>query len=229
MNKSYKKHVVDFMTGKEFFEIYWQYYLLLEKDFLSTKRYLEIDEYNAKAYSTEYSKQYQIIGSEIDVFCKELCRKIDNTFKGDKIQHYCKAINDNIANFTERKIFVKNWGKEIYPWKDWHYKVQIDKNGFSKLSSNNPKWWTVYNKVKHQRTTKLSSYDNIPFYKFANQENIINALGALYILEMTCLALIKDKETKAYGEECYYEYEKSILFSSNPQEDSLLYQRYTCV
>ena len=62
------------MIAKEFFEIYWRYYLLLEKDFLSTKRYLEIDEYNGKAYSTEYSKQYQEIGSEIDVFCKEFCK-----------------------------------------------------------------------------------------------------------------------------------------------------------
>ena len=44
------------MTVKEFFKTYWRYYLLLEKDLLSTKRYLEIDEYNGKAYSTEYSK-----------------------------------------------------------------------------------------------------------------------------------------------------------------------------
>ncbi len=217
------------MTAKEFFEIYWQYYLLLEKDFLLTKRYLAIDEYNAKAYSTEYSKQYQTIGSEIDVFCKEFCKEIDNTFDGDKIQHYCKTITDSLPDFTESKIFVKDLSKDICPWKDWFYKVQIDKNGISKISSNNPKWWNLYNKVKHQRTTKLPSYNNIPFYKLANQENIINALGALYVLEMSCLDLIKEKETKDCGEECCYEYEKSAFFSLTEQEKNTFYQRYTCI
>ncbi|MBQ3596183.1 MAG: hypothetical protein II988_00015 [Clostridia bacterium] len=214
------------MTVKEFFETYWRYYLLLEKDLLSTKRYIEIDEYNGKAYSTEYSKQYQAIGSEIDVFCKEFCKVIDNAFDGDKIQHYCKTITDNVIDFSTTKIFVKDWSKEICPWEDWNYKVQTNKKGIQKVSSNNPKWWTLYNKVKHQRTTKLSSYNNIPFYKYANQENVIKALGALYILEMACLELIKEKETKACGEKCCYEYEKSALFSLDTQEKSAFYQRY---
>lgn len=217
------------MTVKEFFETYWRYYLLLEKDLLSTKRYIEIDEYNGKAYSTEYSKQYQAIGSEIDVFCKEFCKVIDNAFDGDKIQHYCKTITDNVIDFSTTKIFVKDWSKEICPWEDWNYKVQTNKKGIQKVSSNNPKWWTLYNKVKHQRTTKLSSYNNIPFYKYANQENVIKALGALYILEMACLELIKEKETKACGEECCYEYEKSALFSLNAQEENAFFQRYICM
>lgn len=217
------------MTVKEFFETYWRYYLLLEKDLLSTKRYLEIDEYNGKAYSTEYSKQYQAIGSEIDVFCKVFCKVIDNSFNGDKIQHHCKIITDNLVGFADTEIFVKGWCKKICPWEDWNYKVQTNKKGVQKLSSNNPKWWTLYNKVKHQRTTKLSSYNNIHFYKYANQENVINALGALYILEMACLELIKEKETKACGEECYYEYEKSALFSLNAQEENAFYQRYICM
>ena len=217
------------MTEKEFFEIYWRYYLLLEKDFLSTKRYLEIDEYNGKTYSTEYSKQYQAIGSEIDVFCKEFCKEIDSNFDGDKIQHYCKTITDKFTDFTATKIYVKDWGKEICPWNDWIYKVQTNKKGIQKVSSNNPKWWTLYNKVKHQRTTKLTSYNNIPFYKYANQENIINALGALYILEMACLELIKEKETKLCGEKCCYEYEKSALFSTNSKEESTFYQKYTYI
>lgn len=218
------------MIAKDFFEIYWQYYLLLEKDFLSTKRYIEIDEYNAKAYSTEYSKQYQTIGSEIDVFCKEFCKEIESIFNGDKIQHYCKTITDNLPGFTESKLFVEGWGKTICPWKGWSYKLQTDKNGAQKvLSDKNPLWWTFYNKVKHQRTTKLAKYKNVPFYKYANQENVINALGALYILEMTCLDLIKKKETKDCGEECCYEYEKSFFFSFTEQDKNTFYQRYTCL
>lgn len=216
------------MNEKDFFEIYWRYYLLLEKDFLTTKKYLEIDDYNKYAYSTEYSKQYQTICSEIDVFCKEFCKEIDSAFNGEKIQHYCKAITDNIINFSASKIFVKYWGKEICPWKDWSYKIQTDRNGNQRIrSKSNPKWWTLYNKVKHQRTTKLSSYNNIPFYKYANQENIVNSLGALYILEMACLELIKGKESKVCGEEWCYGYEKSALFFFADQEESTFYQKYT--
>lgn len=201
------------MTGKEFFEVYWQFYLLLENDFLSTKRYLEIDDFNRTAYSTEYSKQYQTICSEIDVFCKELCKEINGSQTANKIQHYCKVITESIPNFTETKINVRYWEKAIYPWRNWSYKIQIDKNSEQKiLSDKNPNWWTLYNKVKHQRTTKLKKYKSIPFYKYANQENIINSLGALYILEMKCLDLIMMKMSDTDDDECFYEYEKSKLF-----------------
>lgn len=207
------------MTVKEFFDVYWQHYLLLEDDFLATKRYLEIDDFNKTAYSTEYSKQFQTICSEIDVFCKELCKEIDGSQSADKIQHYCKVITDSIPDFTETKINVLYWDKEIYPWRNWSYKISIDKNGILKINSNNnPKWWTLYNKVKHQRTTKKKSYKNIPFYKYANQENIINSLGALYILEMKCLGLILKKVPKEDDEECICEFEKSKLFYFDSQK-----------
>lgn len=214
------------MTEKEFFEIYWQFYLLLEKDFLSTKRYLEIDEFNRNAYSIEYSKQYQAICSEIDVFCKEFCKEIDSSFKGNNFSYYCKAITDNFTNFTETKIKVKYLDKEICPWENWNYRFRINKNGRQSIVSNNPKWWTLYNYIKHQRTTKLKGYNDIPFYKYANQENVIYSLGALYILEMACVELIREKSSKGYNGDIYYEFEKSILFFFEANDDEQFYQKW---
>ena len=184
------------MKIADFLKSYWSHYVLLEKDFLETQRYLEIDEFNAKAYSNEYLKQYQSICSEIDVFCKEFCKILDSTSTAENIHHYCKYIIDSYNDFADKKIYVRAWQKDIQPWLNWNYKINTNKNGVSKVSSTPPKWWTIYNKVKHQRTTAMSSYGNIPFYKHANQENIVNALGALFILETTCFSLLSQQAGK---------------------------------
>ena len=218
------------METTEFIDIYWSHYLLLEKDFLSTKRYLEIDDLNGKAYSNEYLKQYQSICSEIDVLCKEFCKILNANSKADNIHKYCKEIIDYQTNFSTKKIYVANWQKTIQPWLNWNYKISVDKNGVSRISSTPPKWWTVYNKVKHQRTTAMPSYGNIPFYKLANQENIVSALGALFILEATCFICLVDKEIKYPNEAISYEKERSSLFFIDENEaESKKYIRYTCV
>ena len=203
------------MSTVEFIKNYWLHYLLLEKDFLATQRYLEIDEFNGRAYSNEYLKQYQSICSEIDVFCKEFCGILNSNSKADNIHKYCKSIIDYDCSFSDKKIYVKFWRKEIQPWLNWTYKINIDKNGIRKISSNPPKWWTIYNKVKHQRTTMLRSYSNIPFYKLANQENIVNALGALFMLETTCFAYLACQEKKKLS----IPLPMSQLFESEKVED----------
>ena len=87
-------------------------------------------------------------------------------------------------------------------------------------------WWTLYNYIKHQRTTKLKGYNDIPFYKYANQENVIYSLGALYILEMACVELIREKSSKGYNGDIYYEFEKSILFFFEANDDEQFYQKW---
>jgi hypothetical protein len=48
----------------------------------------------------------------------------------------------------------------MLPWSEWK-------------ENNNPYWWQIHNKVKHQR--------NI-FFKEANLQNTLNAVGALLIV-----------------------------------------------
>ena len=184
------------MTPFEFIDVFWSHYLLLEADFLETRRYLQFDKDNKDAFSNEYLKQYQAIGSEIDVFAKEFCKLLDPNFKGSNINHYCKCITDNVDDFTNEEIYVMFLEEYIQPWKDWTYTVSIDKLGREKINSNVPKWWTMYNKTKHQRTTALVSYNNKPFYKFANQNNLISALGGLFLLEMHCFIHLLKNSTR---------------------------------
>lgn len=68
------------MNRDDFCRLYWSYYLVLEKDFLDTERYISFDlgdnylydshtihDYgNSGAFSNEFVKQYQAICSEVE-------------------------------------------------------------------------------------------------------------------------------------------------------------------
>ena len=177
-------------TRDEFLQRYWNYYLLLEKDFLDIEQYLTIDEVNFNSFSNEYIKQYQTICSEIDVISKSYCREMENRFNGNRINTYCKCIIDNNADFPNRVIEVNNRNLKITPWKDWDYSEETQSNGRIKILANNPDWWQKYNKIKHNRTT-INNETGLPYYKLANQKNVLNALAALFQLEMYYYRLLR--------------------------------------
>lgn len=178
-------------TRIEFIQRYWKYYLLLEQDFLSVERYLTIDNLNFGAFSNEYIKQYQAICSEIDVIAKSYCRELDKSFKGEGIQYYCKCIIDKEPDFSTRNIRLNDRNLTLSPWKDWNYQVE-QKDGKSLIVANSPKWWQIYNKIKHNRTT-INNETKRPYFKLANQENVINSLAALFQLEMYYFRLVQQE------------------------------------
>lgn len=177
-------------TRDEFLQRYWNYYLLLEKDFLDVEQYLTIDEVNFNSFSNEYIKQYQTICSEIDVITKSYCKEIDNRFLGGNINTYCKCIVNNNTDFSNRIINVKNKSFKITPWKDWTYTEATHSSGRTTITANNPDWWQKYNKIKHTRTT-INNETGLPYYKLANQKNVLNALAALFQLEMYYYRLLR--------------------------------------
>lgn len=63
-----------FNMQEEYIERYWKYYLVLEKDFLSTESYLAIDKDNSEGYSDIFMKLLNAICSEVDVVFKYLCK-----------------------------------------------------------------------------------------------------------------------------------------------------------
>lgn len=170
-------------TRTEFLQRYWNYYLILEKDFLETERYLAIDELNFSAFSNEYIKQYQAICSEIDVISKSYCKALNSQFRGKNINGYCKQIIDSVADFPTRTINVLNRDLQVIPWDNWSYSVTAQSNGTQKIEADNPDWWNKYNKIKHTRTT-TNAETGLPYYKLANQKNVLNSLAALFQLEM---------------------------------------------
>ncbi len=195
-------------TRDEFLQRYWNYYLLLEKDFLETEQYLAIDELNFSAFSNEYIKQYQTICSEIDVIAKSFCKELYSRFNGSTINAYCRCIVDNNADYPNRIIKVHNKDFNLSPWKDWTYSVELQSNGNQKIVANNPDWWQKYNRIKHTRTT-INNETGLPYYKLANQKNVLNALAALFQLEMYYYRLLRQNH---FSQEPDMPYPLSLIF-----------------
>lgn len=154
---------------KRKYKNYFDYYLELENDFFSTESYVTIEEDNYQTYSTQYTKIYLSICSEIDCLLKEICKNIKSDTNANKINLYYPIITNEFENFNQEVVYFKKQKIELHPWEEWN-------------ESSAPKWWTYYNKVKHQRLEKESETDT-PYYKFANLGNVLNALAALYIVE----------------------------------------------
>jgi hypothetical protein len=171
------------MKSTEFGEKYWNYYLNLESDFLNTQRYISIDPDNYYAFSIEYAKQYQTICSELDVICKQYCKFLSEPKSALNILGYANVIlNENSKDIKTKIVKMKNISSIIItPWKDWNSDPNnpFDRNN---PKNNSPVWWTMYNKVKHNRTS--SDEHGKEFFKHANLFNTMSALAGLFIIEM---------------------------------------------
>jgi len=155
------------MNEKEFIDYYWKQYILIEKEFSSTKRYLSLEEDNFNAYSSVFLKLLLEIGSEVDISAKLLCRLINPESKAETLKQCLDEIKAKYAEFVNVSIIS---GKiKVSPWSD----------------NDTPTWWKVYNGVKHNRT-KVERYGSIEKenYKFANQKNVFTALAGLYQLNV---------------------------------------------
>ncbi|WP_415406323.1 hypothetical protein ACLHDG_11195 [Sulfurovum sp. CS9] len=148
---------------------HWNYFLLLEKDFINLKNYIEVSERNFETYSFELSKILQLACSEIDSVCRLLCKTIDSTsdyfdetvFSGN-ISQYKDIILSKYPKLTQSEVIILDLDIDIKPWEEWDVK-------------DSPNWWKSYNLVKHYRHSNFEK---------ANLENIIYALSALMILNL---------------------------------------------
>lgn len=59
------------MTSDEFTNRYWRQYLMIEKKFKTTVKYVAVDHENFSIYSDVYAKLLLQIGSEVDVVARE--------------------------------------------------------------------------------------------------------------------------------------------------------------
>lgn len=151
------------------YQEYFNYYLELERDFFATESYITIDRDNYMAFSMQYNRIFQSICSEIDCLFKELCGQVDASIKVKNIENYRKVVQANFKYFNTETVFFNKSRIQLQPWKDWN-------------ENEAPVWWTKYNKIKHRRMD-IDGETQKQYYKFANLENILNALAALYIVE----------------------------------------------
>lgn len=195
---------------------YWEYYRELEEEFLLTRRYVDFDEKNNKAFSVEFLKLFQAVCSEIDVVGKAMAQIADPSFKpADRQNNILKwwFFMQNEYNLSEGPFTLLNPTKdpavyslqdykcfllgrnEVQPWKGFVTEKKPDINGIIRFvlasGSKTPPWWSAYNKVKHNRITLDSPSMN---YAKANLGNVVSAFAALYILEKALMDVVGTKD-----------------------------------
>lgn len=206
------------ITINDFILNYWKYFLELEEQLLETKKYLEFDSANNKAYSLEYLKLYQSVCSEIDVLGKELAEAISPGFVVDRntnIKQWGYALQQVYPEMKNELVIF--YGYMIQqPFKDWEYEEKItnDKDGNPRRNLKKKKdkalqWWTDYNSVKHRRVGLIKGTKN---YKLANQKNLVLAFAGLYVLERKFILTLMPSAEQADV------LEQSKLFSTKDKE-----------
>lgn len=190
------------------------YYRVLEDDFCATEKYLTVNPDNYSAYSTEFLKQIQAICSEIDVSLQFLCKLIKPGFNKDKFPYYCKCILTYNPLFPRANVsYIRVQNMMLTPWFGWKYIDPPANKPKAVLTSDNPEWWTVHNKIKHDRIA-LREGTGKPYYKYANQGNVLNALAALFIVDSYTLHLLCEGAPKDSAEHFLKDwYESSKMFA----------------
>ena len=190
---------------------YWQYYKELEREVLSTRRYVDFDEENFSAFSIEYLKLFQAICSEIDAIGKEIAKALDPSFKSNDRQNnifkWWFIIQDGImfpvgddklkgVAIEDTEVRFNN-DIPIRPWENFRTELRTQKNGNVRTEVEKgkqvPEWWKAYNKVKHHRTSMMGANSNKLNYSRANLGNVAKAISALYILETSYMNALGTK------------------------------------
>ena len=157
------------MTREELTLRHWKYYLMLEKHFVDSIEYAELNTANYNTFSNGYALLIQAIGAELDTVFKEFCEF--NTSERKTIADYAEYILKMHPDIVNQQIILQEYNISIQPFKNWN----VDK------PSQTLQWWNAFTGIKHNR------YDT---FQQAKQENVLNILGALYLMEMNFLKKI---------------------------------------
>lgn len=180
------------MNRKEFMRDYWRYYRSLEDKFILTSSYVEIHKENFSTFSNEYASLLRSIGAELDNFFKVYSGFDLNERKN--IKDYACSILNSYPEIVNQKIEIRDLDIEIQPFLNWNINTP----------AQSLVWWDSFVNIKHNRVENMKS---------ANLENVLNILGALFLLEMKYLGIIVKKDSNGQLRESDVPDEKSKLFS----------------
>lgn len=121
---------------ESFIANYWCYYLLLEKEIISLRKYVEFNEDNNKTYSLEFLLLCQAICGELDAVGKCIAHEIDNQFD----------INSNNNNILKWWYVIQEWylsrtnktakfnrSISLEPWENFEVEEYGDRNNHRRI------------------------------------------------------------------------------------------------
>jgi hypothetical protein len=150
-------------------KVHWNYLLAIERDLERLSRFVEFDERNFDCFSIEISRTLLTSAAEVDIVCKQICKKLNPASSANSINRYRNEILSAYPAIPNFEVLLPRYGLRLKPWDSWSMPRGV------------PKWWTAYNKIKHHRDTD---------YPQANLKNALNAVGGLFVM---VLYLYKEK------------------------------------
>lgn len=208
------------MNRDDFCRVYWDYFLVLEKDMLNIERYVSFDlgdnavydssncsDFgNSLCFSNEFVKQYQTICSEVDVILKTICREIMCSSTASNMTHYTEIVlkHQNMWNgLPLQDVKIQKTGIILKPFSNWRCSPNY----------HAPDWFPIYNHVKHDRTNHSRD---------ANLKNTLNALAGLYLLEVYFVKYIADRDNNILKHKNEWSYDSDI--PDVPNDTSKLFE-----
>lgn len=123
---------------------------------------------------------------KIDVVAKNIISYLDSEISKPKeinIKKLGFIIQKHFDSIQEKNVCFFD-DLELTSWENWSYLQYLDKRKRIcynlSLGAKTPYWWTAYNQVKHERTSRC---ENKKINCRANLKNVISAMAALFILE----------------------------------------------
>ena len=161
--------------------LYWPVYKNLEKEFLELANYIHISDDQANIYSMHIADLIIRCAIEIEALSKELYSSLGGNMaptdiNGDARDLYfdtdCLDLLEQKWCISKKEITVS--GINIY-FTEEKYRVLTPLYKAYKRGTSGSKWKQAYQAVKHDRKNSL---------KKATIENLLYAMGALYILNL---------------------------------------------
>jgi len=138
----------------------WWYFLSIEKQFVETLNFVDLDPKNVATFSNEFAKLLLLIGSEVDVIAKMICAGLPGGATAKSITHYCRVLTTEFPGIETIEIEVERYPGPIVPWSGWKQNAS-------------PSWWKAHTDVKHHRDKAFGE---------ANQGNVLYAICGLFAL-----------------------------------------------
>jgi hypothetical protein len=139
---------------------FWHYFISLEKDFVDSIQFVELDGANKAAFSIVYAKMLFSSCAEAEVVMKALCEKITLGSDPRNIDQYREIVLRRFPSLPKIEIQIPRYAMVTRPWDSWS-------------SAKNPSWWRAYTNVKHNRAAAFGD---------ANQGNVVEALSGLFAM-----------------------------------------------
>lgn len=171
--------------------LFWNAYKSLERELLDLASTIHIDDKQKSTYSTRIANLLVSTAAEIETISKELYWKNGGSKKNKPLfDGVClKDLNEK-WNITEKEVYI--YCRQIYLEEEKRLLMPLE--NAEKLKEEGSEWKQAYNEVKHNRAKNLKQHGNI--------ENFINALAALFILNVyyknQAFGLGYDKDGKTF-------------------------------